>query len=88
MTLEDWKKAVGKRILIKEWYSKYSPIKGVKLLEVAPNKPFGKIKNLLTKEVEWIDLNQYTLLDFLPDNIEEILKLFEPLKEIATKHEI
>ena len=56
---------VGRRVLIKEAISSYSPIEEVRILEVSPNEEYVKVKNLLRDKVEWIRVEKYVLLDKL-----------------------
>ncbi len=62
---KDWKDLIGKRVLIKEAISSYSPIEEVKILEVSPNEDYIKVKNLLRDKIEWIVIEKYILLDVL-----------------------
>ena len=60
-----WRGLVGRRVLIKEAISSYSPIEEVRILEVSPNEKYVKVKNLLRDKIEWINIEKYILLDEL-----------------------
>ena len=86
MIMTDWKKLVGKRVLVKYRFG-LGDINELKVLEVSPSGEYIKLQYMLTSKVGWEtrrDLDRdYEILEVLEgESLPEKIKYLKRIEEV------